>query len=759
MNFAGYARTAIFQSMLTRWLFAVFALYILVLPLAAQDIDSIVTVGNRSVHSIAAEIHDPTERAAFLSLYKTKTPEEMQKLSQVFLQRYPRSAFLPTVYEFAARSSFDLGNYSAGLAYARSSLALWPENPLLLVAVADVQARTKQSQEALENAQNSLQYLKQLMRPLSIAEKNWPHIRDTHEATAWFVIGRVQLLQALAKPKESAQSSQLAQAEASLIQACTLNPENPEIRFLLGLTYLAEHKVSSATVEFANVYKEGGGFAPKASAELFAIYKSKNPSRHLMVSEADIDAFVSKEEKERPAVSRVSAVDEPATRLPGYAGSDACDDCHSDIYDAWRQTGMAKMLRPYKPQNVMGDFVKNNEFYAGDEITYREGKLRITQGPHRKLFARMIIRKGRHYFEIMESDGRWRTFPVDYTIGSKWQQAYATTLPNGEIHVFPIEYNKIQRRWVDYWKVIDSPGSERANPYNWEKLDASTSYKENCAVCHTSQLRGENGNTDDPKHFIFREPGINCEMCHGPSAAHIAAVDRGEISKGGSAGLPVDFNRIGNREFVAICAQCHMQSNLHTASKQGEMNYSSTGKFFLVNRSLPLDEFSRKAFYKDGRFSKTTFIVEALQRSACFRKGKVSCGTCHDPHGHDSASNVNSLKFRNDPDRMCTGCHTQFKTAANQIAHTHHLYRSEASRCVSCHMPKIVDGLLFRARTHQIDDIPNAQMTERFGQADSPNACLLCHKEKTAKWVQNSLTAWNAANETHSPSHVQSAEK
>jgi hypothetical protein len=36
-------------------------------------------------------------------------------------------------------------------------------------------------------------------------------------------------------------------------------------------------------------------------------------------------------------------------------------------------------------------------------------------------------------------------------------------------------------------------------------------------------------------------------------------------------------------------------------------------------------------------------------------------------------------------------------------------------------------------------------MTLRFGQQDSPNACLLCHTAKTASWVQAQLLAWKRA--------------
>src|SRR3984885_11043885 len=147
-------------------------------------------------------------------------------------------------------------------------------------------------------------------------------------------------------------------------------------------------------------------------------------------------------------------------------------------------------------------------------------------------------------------------------------------------------------------------------------------------------------------------------------------------------------------------------------------------------------------FYKDGRFRQTTFIVEALERTQCFKKGQVSCGSCHEPHGHDAASNLTSVKFRDQPDLMCTNCHARFRRSASLAAHTHHRADSEASRCISCHMPRIMDAVLFRARTHQIDDIPNADMTQRFGQKESPNACLLCHSEKNAAWVKQELARW-----------------
>ncbi len=329
-------------------------------------------------------------------------------------------------------------------------------------------------------------------------------------------------------PAGAGQDALVNQAISSLSRAYALNPDDAEVLYLLGTLHLAQHNLPEAMADFGAVYKQGGDLALKARAQLLTIYKSQiatTPSTNI-----SFEMFLSNSQKEPPSSSPQSPVVEgpSAVHLPGYAGSAACKLCHSGIYDQWKQTGMSKMLRPYQPQNVIGDFIKDNEFYAGDDITYRYGKLQITPAPDRKPFARMVLQDGRHSFEIKQSDGKWHTYPVDYTIGSKWQQAYATTLPNGEIHVFPIQYSTIQKKWVNYWKVIDVSGSERSNPFSWEKLDNATNYKINCAVCHTSQLRNTGVGAGDSDQLVFREPGIDCEMCHGPAGKHVDAMHAGK---------------------------------------------------------------------------------------------------------------------------------------------------------------------------------------------------------------------------------------
>jgi hypothetical protein len=40
--------------------------------------------------------------------------------------------------------------------------------------------------------------------------------------------------------------------------------------------------------------------------------------------------------------------------------------------------------------------------------------------------ARFTHDNTQHYFDIMDTYGQWHHYRVDYTIGSKWQQTYAT---------------------------------------------------------------------------------------------------------------------------------------------------------------------------------------------------------------------------------------------------------------------------------------------------------------------------------------------
>src|SRR5581483_545947 len=183
------------------------------------------------------------------------------------------------------------------------------------------------------------------------------------------------------------------------------------------------------------------------------------------------------------------------------------------------------------------------------------------------------------------------------TIGSKWQQAYATALPDGRFQVVPIEYNRLEKTWVNYWKIIDPPESPRAIVNQFPRLSAETNYQQNCAICHTSQLRAASEQSRPMEHASFLQPGVDCEMCHGPSAWHVKQALAGNIPSKRPFDPPVDFRKIDHREGVRICAQCHQQSAVREIGKNGEMNYNAETESFVPKAwARPYDAFSRRAF-------------------------------------------------------------------------------------------------------------------------------------------------------------------
>jgi hypothetical protein len=211
---------------------------------------------------------------------------------------------------------------------------------------------------------------------------------------------------------------------------------------------------------------------------------------------------------------------------------------------------------------------------------------------------------------------------------------------------------------------------------------------------------------------------------------------------GGKPPLQIlEFRKIGSRDYVAICAVCHLQSAERPLGPKGEANFREAG--YPVYRSTPYEMLTRRGFYKDGRFRVVSLLVESFFRSACYRKGQTHCGHCHDLHPSNASANDRGLKaeFIRNPDGMCLQCHADF--GGKLTAHTHHARASEGSRCVSCHMPRIMNTVLFKATSHQIGEIPEAAMTARFGQDESPKACQICHSEKDARWTAALLKQWN----------------
>jgi len=692
-------------------------------PVWGEDqflIQSQLTPKGGKASTLLDEIPDAGERKAYIALFQKQSAEARRKTALEFLEHYPQSSFLSQAFEIAAKASLDLGDTKSAVALGRESLKLLPENPLLLVPLADAEVQQGNLEGAALDAKTALDCLERFLKPAVFSEKEWSAIEQGLRATSYYVLGKVTTEKAL-MAKGPERDRQLEEAEEFTNKSFQLSPTDSTAAYLLGLIRIARGNQKGAASAFAAAYKGQGTLRDKAGQRLREIYA------HWSSKQAQgFDAFVREVANAEPPAGE----SEPAQKAqhagpaPAYAGSKSCQSCHQREYSGWQTTGHARMFRPYQFENVFGDF---------DDATYADETGKVT--------AKLTHDSTRHYFDIMDNYGKWHHYRVDYTIGAKWQQTYATRLPSGEIQVMPLQYNRDQKKWSAFWKTIDSPRSERAQITNFPNLSWETAYLPHCGPCHTSQLRARILKSPEPKDLEIEEGGINCEMCHGPGADHEASMRQAKPGESPPLKLQIEFGKAGSQDYVAICGQCHLQSAVLTMGAEGEINYRHLPDTFYEHyRTRPYGEFALRAFYKDGRFRVVSYLIESFLRSRCYQVGHANCAHCHDFHPSES-SNIRSLKFLDNPNQMCLQCHPEY--AARLETHTHHAAKSEGSLCTACHMPKIMSSVMFKTMTHQLDDVPSAEMTARFGQENSPNACLICHKDKDVAWLKTQLSQWN----------------
>jgi len=116
--------------------------------------------------------------------------------------------------------------------------------------------------------------------------------------------------------------------------------------------------------------------------------------------------------------------------------------------------------------------------------------------------------------------------------------------------------------------------------------------------------------------------------------------------------------------------------------------------------------------------------------SPCVKSGEMSCIHCHTSSGR--------YRFKDkDKNNACMPCHEN--KVKNPTAHTHHKNDSKGSLCISCHMPMTEFSRMLRSDHSMRPPMPSA--TIEFG---SPNACNICHENKTPEWADKQVRKWRS---------------
>ncbi len=380
---------------------------------------------------------------------------------------------------------------------------------------------------------------------------------------------------------------------------------------------------------------------------------------------------------------------------PGFAGSQSCRDCHEKFYKLWSTSHHGLAMQSLES--------------ARPALTPQAGEIAV-QGARYKvdLDAGVVLERG--------PDGEKR-YPVVQALGGKNVFYFLTPLERGRLQTLPLAYDLNAKEWFDTAAsgVRHVPGEGRG--LSWR--DPAFTFNTSCHGCHVSQLETNYDPAQDAYRTTWAEPGINCETCHGGSAEH-NRVCREAARKGLPAPQDLKITR-GGRSFTATqnndtCNSCHAKMIPLSAS------FPPGAAFFDHYDLVALES---PDYYPDGRDLGENYTATSWRLSPCAASGRLDCLHCHTSSGR--------FRQKNDPNQACAPCHQD--KVDNAAAHSRHKANTPGSRCVSCHMPTTWFARMARSDHSMLPPAPAA--TERFG---SPNACNLCHKDKTPAWADRQVT-------------------
>jgi Zn-finger protein len=447
----------------------------------------------------------------------------------------------------------------------------------------------------------------------------------------------------------------------------------------------------------------------------------------------------------------------------GFVSSDTCRACHPGQYASWHRSYHRTMTGVATPTSVLASF----------------GRVRVDQVNGRPMF---LERRGDELWaEIDEPDwdGQGDAPPrirrkVVMTTGSHHQQIYWYATGHGRLlGQLPAIQLAAERRWVPRRSAV-------MHPPDVPLVSESGSWNGICVQCHTTNGRPEFSTPFGTENLFVQtidtravEFGIACESCHGPANAHVQA-NRSPLRRY-SLHLTrtpdptiVEPRRLDVHRSSEVCGQCHGLWEYYDEAAERQANSEGlpyrpgdqlTKTRFIVQPTSNLESptlkrllkedpnFVSDIFWKDGMVRATGREYNGLIDSPCYKNAvegarTLSCMSCHamhkpsgDPRALDSWAD-DQLKSEALGNDACLQCHGSLRDTVT--AHTRHRAESAGSSCYNCHMPHTTYGLLKTIRSHQINS-PSVQATLDTGR---PNACNLCHLDKTLEWTSRYLDQW-----------------
>ena len=351
--------------------------------------------------------------------------------------------------------------------------------------------------------------------------------------------------------------------------------------------------------------------------------------------------------------------------------------------------------------------------------------------------AEMVREGDRYVMRLIGEQGSNQRLAIVRTVGSRRIQQYlAKDAPRGS---------------ACRWRTISSSAGGCISTDRFSGRTAPTytppvaEWNSNCVFCHN--VKAQPG--FDWAHRTWKtevaELGVACGACHGPAGDHAQAaispltryrwhLGDGPARRRGEP-RPAGFRPLGHDvRALPRPADSRAGRRIRDDASQGDPFDAGEDLVGVLSSRAARRQgrrtfsFRARASGPDGSPRLTAYEYQGLLRSKCFRAGKpgdrLTCTSCHSMHGGDPRGQFTEEMKTN---AACNECHQKYATPGALAAHTRHPAASAGSLCYNCHMPKIVYGVMAAHRTHDIS-VPRPDDTVQF---DKPNACNLCHVDKS----------------------------
>lgn len=379
-----------------------------------------------------------------------------------------------------------------------------------------------------------------------------------------------------------------------------------------------------------------------------------------------------------------------------YRGSRSCRKCHEHFYVLWESSQHGKAMQEWSPEFAEKNLTPCDTaiFSGGDHYQY--------------------LQKNKKAFIKNTDSGK--SYRISYALGGKYVYYFLTPFPRGKLQTLPLGYDVKNRVWFDISaSALRMHTDINDSVFHW--TDRRFTFNTACYSCHVSQLSSEYSIESDTYRSSWLEAGINCETCHGPADKHndiFTAAEKEGFVPDSMYLMIITQNRGYSAEQVnASCSYCHAKIiSLTPLYKPGDTFFQH---FDLITYENP-------DYYADGRDLGENYTYTSWLMSPCVRNSNIDCMHCHTSSGR--------YIQKDDPNASCLPCHAD--RVSNVSAHSFHGQDSPGSICINCHMPKTDFARMTRSDHSMRPPMPGLTTDH-----SSPNACNICHSERSAAWADS----------------------